>query len=268
MNSENIHTDAECTGLLQKLFDAYPAFLKTILPDSWRNSVYVNFFHPTAQQQYEEQKKVQENLKHLSKKKNDEKENLLSDFKQDFSNLDEKEEPNTLLGLCLWDIFSNNHSVIDSEGKEYDLGSFRGCAGFIADFLNVKKSEDDSVLNFDYMEFYMGTIWIRSRGNLGPFYEFIFTVLKNEGCDWKYSFPRMHLFKFESDEVTSPEEYDASEAMEQELKEKEIDEFQKALDDDYEKTLEEAKYKKPPETVLAYLKVYREFPEGHPQKYL
>ncbi|CAN5908484.1 hypothetical protein BH11GEM2_BH11GEM2_13210 [soil metagenome] len=38
-----------------------------------------------------------------------------------------------LVGLILWDVFSNSHSVVDADGVEFHLGSFRGSAGFIAE---------------------------------------------------------------------------------------------------------------------------------------
>ncbi len=46
------------------------------------------------------------------------------------------EEPAELLGLCLWDLFSDNHEVIAGDGRVVDLGFFRGSAGMIADFFD------------------------------------------------------------------------------------------------------------------------------------
>lgn len=37
-------------------------------------------------------------------------------------------KPVKLLGLCLWDVFSDNHDVIAADGRVVHLGSFRGSA--------------------------------------------------------------------------------------------------------------------------------------------
>lgn len=46
-----------------------------------------------------------------------------------------------LIGQALWDVFSNNHTVIDADGTAYDLGSFRASAGFIADSIKQQNEQ-------------------------------------------------------------------------------------------------------------------------------
>ncbi len=266
MEFENTHSDAECLGLLLKIRGGYSSFLNLIVPEGWRKSAFVEFFHPTAQQQYEEALIFIENLNKWHKSEKEEEPILLSDYSQDLSDVDEDKESLTLLGLCLWDIFSHNHSVVDEDGIEYDLGSFRGSAGFIAEFINEKVIDDSDWMNMDYMEFYMGTIWIDGRGNLQPFYEYIFSVLKKEKCDWKYSFPRMGLIRFQKEDTPALEDYDPGKAMEQEIEKTKVDDFQKELDHIYNEEFEEAKYNVPSPVVVAYKKIYGVFPDGHPQK--
>ena len=73
------------------------------------------------------------------------------------------DEPAELLGLCLWDVFSDNHQVIAADGRVVHLGSFRGSAGVIADFLEGpsgrEEMSDDGMWNAwdggDDMRFYM-----------------------------------------------------------------------------------------------------------------
>nr|MBK9652335.1 hypothetical protein [Bacteroidota bacterium] len=267
MNDENIYSESECIVLLNKTIKGYSEFIKAYCPHGWRKSECVKFFHPIAEQQLEEHKRIAENLKRFSKNRSDAKAVSLSEFEQDLSDVDEENEPRTLLGLCLWDIFSNNHSVKDAQGKEYDLGSFRGCASMIAELLNGAKDNNDSI-NFDYVDFYMGTIWIDSRGDLQPFYEYIFSVLKQEGCDWEYNFPRMGLINFNKEETIKPEDYNPEKALAIEMENKKVEEFQKELDRIHDEEYEEAKYKKPSATVLAYEKIYGDLPDGHPQKNL
>ena len=44
--------------------------------------------------------------------------------------LNEQDEATELVGLCLWDILSDNHDVIEPDGRLADIGSFRG-AGWL-----------------------------------------------------------------------------------------------------------------------------------------
>ena len=41
-----------------------------------------------------------------------------------------------VIGMALWDVFSDNHDVVGPDGVAYHLGSFRGSARFIAETLN------------------------------------------------------------------------------------------------------------------------------------
>ena len=61
-----------------------------------------------------------------------------------------------LVGECLWDVFSDSHEVVAPDGRVLDLGSFRASGGFLADVLNRQSGTD----RYDYIDFYMGTIWV------------------------------------------------------------------------------------------------------------
>ncbi len=132
------------------------------------------------------------------------------------------------MGLATYDIFSNNHKVIGSDGKIYDFGSFRGSGRFIADYFN--ETFDDLSQEYNYMDFYMGTIGIQSRANLMPFYEFIFSKLKELNCDWNYFFPRLFLIDpkkaFESAVDNNPENYDPEQAMLKEIESSKVEDLQ------------------------------------------
>lgn len=45
------------------------------------------------------------------------------------------EEVTELVGLCLWDVFSDNHDVIAADGRISDIGSFRGAGAFLDEHL-------------------------------------------------------------------------------------------------------------------------------------
>src|SRR3989442_13790213 len=85
-----------------------------------------------------------------------------------------------LVGLCLWDIFSDNHEVIAADGRVADIGSFRGAGAFLAEHLI---NDRDSWREGDYLRFYLGTIWISGRADLTRIYAMIFRLLKPTGAD-------------------------------------------------------------------------------------
>ena len=262
-------TDIKINELLNKIFDNSPSLLTSIAPKGWSQSEYANFLHPTAKQQYEESIRLTERLNKWTQEKNEVE--PLDNYKQDdLTNIPETEEFQYVLGLSVYDIFSNNHEVYNLEDNLiYDLGSFRGSGRFIADFINNKYSNK----KYEYLDFYMGTIWIRDRANLLPFYEFIFKIIKMKTCDWNYSFPRLFLLDLsneKSSDEENPELYSPEKSMNIELdminKEKETLEFQKELDSSFEKEYDDAKYKPLVIIVQAYKNVYGKLPNDHPQK--
>jgi len=50
--------------------------------------------------------------------------------------VDTEAEVRELVGLCLWDVFSDSHDVLASDGRRLELGSFRASGGFLAEVLN------------------------------------------------------------------------------------------------------------------------------------
>jgi len=274
MDENAAKTERECTELLNYPFSESDNLLSTLAPSGWQNSPYIRFFHPTAAQQLEEYNRIHKNLSGLLKKKEEkisEPAKTIADFEQDdVTSVNMKKEFILVLGLAIYDIFSTNHEVIASDGKIYDLGSFRGSGGFIAEFINEHFKEHSG--NYDYMDFYMGTIWIHSRADLLPFYEYIFDKLKRKNCGWKYSFPRMYLFDFknlrEDTKAENPEQYKPEEAALKEIEEaeneKQEQKLRDELDESYHKAFEEAKHQPPPPVVQAHKNIFGFFPDGFP----
>jgi hypothetical protein len=60
-----------------------------------------------------------------------------------------------LVGLCLWDTFSDNHEVIAADGRLADIGSFRGAGAFTDEHLT---RERNGCREGDYLRF----TWERS----------------------------------------------------------------------------------------------------------
>ncbi|MGC1721129.1 MAG: hypothetical protein WA746_19260 [Isosphaeraceae bacterium] len=50
------------------------------------------------------------------------------------------------------------------DGRVLDLGSFRASGGFLAEILNRQTGAE----HYDYLDFYMGTIWVAQRADLTP----------------------------------------------------------------------------------------------------
>ena len=261
----------EINRIINKIFDNSKRLLEVIAPNGWRNSVYVHFCHPTPEQQYRENIDQIKNINKIAK-------NHISveDFNpdkyilDDLTNISEDQEFQYVLGLSVYDIFSNNHEVYSNDNEVYNLGSFRGSGTFIANFLNSKNSGNKT---YDYLDFYMGTIWIENRSDLLPFYEYIFQILKNEGCDWEYCFPRLYLLDLNSNDNIDVEDsvnYKPEESLTKEIEilnnEKENEEFQHELDLAFEEDFENAKYQPLIPVVQAYKNIYKRLPQNHPQK--
>ena len=68
----------------------------------------------------------------------------------------------------------------------WTLGPFAGAGGFLADSINRQAGRRE----YDYIDFYMGTIWLAQRADLTPVYCMIFRRLKARGYDWTYHFPQ------------------------------------------------------------------------------
>jgi hypothetical protein len=175
-----------------------------------------------------------------------------------------------LVGLCLWDILSDNHDLILSDLRVVHLGSFRAAAGIISDFAAEERS-----IGFgsgeDYLDFYMGTWAIKNRNALKPIYRHIFARLRECGVDWKYSFPRLQVIRLELlEEHTGEnfESYDPSASFAAEHKEhaenEEYARMQEELEKLHQESIELARSKPPPETVQAYFEVFGKWPLGWP----
>ncbi len=162
--------------------------------------------------------------------------------------IEAESEVRELVGDCLWDIFSDSHEVVATgDDRVLNLGSFRSSGGFLADVLNRQTGSDD----YDYIHFYMGTIWVAQRADLTPVYRMIFRRLRDRGLDWIYHFPRLHAIDFRPlkealDREREPEwlNYSPSEALakeeEQKQHDQELAELRESLDAGYREAVEEA----------------------------
>ena len=270
-----------------------PALIAELCPEGWENSPLFACYYPTPRMRYEESLNWSRNFKRLGLPGQTKQE----EPREGAKGLPDKPEPSfeeyllqnplaqvvispqvaiqkpaKLLGLCLWDIFSNNHEVIAADGRIVDLGSFRGSAGVISDFYESLPALDNADLRdadgSGYMDFYMGTYCLGKRADLTPIYRVIFRRLKALGADWSYSFPRLHLIDFSGCKNDSSASYDPSTAFQKEAeriaKASEVTAMRRKLDRELQSAKRKARTQKPPATVASYQAVYGKFPIGWP----
>lgn len=255
--------DYESESLIIGLFQALPEMMADVAPSGFTNSELIYVFHPTKEQQYKEYCNIPSRFQDKPIKSCDQFIIELED-----SEIEEEYEIISIYGDCIWDIFSNNHTVYNQNLESYDLGSFRGSGRFIADVIDKMKLIPEKP--FNYMDFYMGSFVAEQRANLVPVYEFIFKKLKSKKIDWEYYFPRIGIVNFDNpaDEDKSMKDYDPGisiqKQLEKEQKKEEVNKLRKDIDNIYKEEFDKAHYSAPAQVVQAYYQVYGHWPKGHP----
>ncbi len=272
--------EQEIVALLDRLFPhgfAGADVQQELTPEGWQASPLARAFHPTVEQQWKEAVRMHRNLQELTRNRAEpdaKPEPTLDEIVRDHIEpvWEPERELRELVGLCLWDVFSDNHEVIGPDGRVADTGSFRGSGGFIADYLNVRLGTSQ----YDYIDFYMGTIWLVGRTDLFPVYRLIFQRLKTQGGAWRYHFPRLFVADMRPlldemrNEAGRPEwkTYSPSQAIAQETEHQRHDEelarLRQELDDAHRAEVERARTHPPPTIVRAYEAAYGHFPQGWP----
>jgi hypothetical protein len=279
----NFDTDSFSEADLEAEFDrlfpqgfAGPDVLQELAPAGWENSPLLAVFHPSLAQSYEETLRLHRNVCAL--RRPDDRHPLpleptFDEVARDFRErpVETVREVRELVGQCLWDLFSDGHQVTATDGRVLDLGSFRASGGFLAEILNRQTGAE----HYDYLDFYMGTIWVAQRADLTPVYQMIFRRFQGRRLDWIYHFPKLYAvdlrpLKEALDEKHDPDwlNYSPSEALAKEEEAKEQDknlaELRETLEEGYRESIEEALKGPPPTTVRAYKAIYGCFPRGWP----
>ncbi len=279
----NFDTDSFSEADLEAEFDrlfpqgfAGPDVLQELAPAGWENSPLLAVFHPSLAQSHEETLRLHRNVCAL-RGPNDPHplppEPTFDEVARDFRErpVETVREVRELVGQCLWDLFSDGHQVTATDGRVLDLGSFRASGGFLAEILNRQTGAE----HYDYLDFYMGTIWVAQRADLTPVYQMIFRRFQGRRLDWIYHFPKLYAvdlrpLKEALDENHDPDwlNYSPSEALAKEEEDKEQDknlaEMRETLEEGYRRSIEEALKGPPPTTVRAYKAIYGCFPRGWP----
>lgn len=272
----------ELHALFDRLFPhgfAGPDVLEEIAPGGWELSPLLACFHPSVERLHDERVLMHRNLedRRLLRRRRDggvravsSPEPTLDDVRNGYapSVVQQDAEVTELVGLCLWDTFSDNHEVIAADGRLADLGSFRGAGAFIDEHLT---RDFDGWREGDYLRFYMGTIWIAQRADLAPVYAMIFSRLKAAGADWVYRFPELAMVELpwrDDSPAPSAPEYSVSRSAVAELdaqrRRTEVDRFRAELEDANARAREEALDREPPATIRAFRQVFGRDPRGWP----
>jgi hypothetical protein len=255
--------------------------LNEIAPDGWQYSSLLSCFHPSAEQVFKERLQIHHNIEGFIKgmqKKSDQAihvprpepifEEIRAEWKETPVNV--AHEVTELVGHCLWDVFSDNHDVVASDGRLVDIGSFRGASAFLDGYLKRASGGIPALKVSNYMHFYMGTIWIGGRADLTVVYTMIFRRLKRLGLDWIYNFPEIQMvdFKPQRVELEDPLVYSPSESwkasQEEEQHQVEVEKMQAELNEINIQSHKEAMDLPVPSTVHGYQYVYGRSPQGWP----
>jgi hypothetical protein len=250
--------------------------IQQIAPAGWEASPLLAVNHPSVERVYEESLQFHRNLASLrgaDKDRTRVPEPTFDEVSREYkaTPVEAKREVRELVGKCLWDIFSDNHEVIAADGRRLDLGSFRASGGFLADMLNRQAQTSE----YDYIDFYLGTMWLAGRADLTPMYRMIFRRLLARDMEWVYHFPRLMLVDFrplkaalDAQDKPEWENYDPSEVLEKEAenrrRDEEIADLRQSLHESHREAVEAAHDAPPPPTVRAYQEVYGSLPEGWP----
>lgn len=276
-------TDADLHAFFDRLFPhgfAGADVLAEIAPDGWEQSPLLACFHPSLEQRYDEAVQLHRNVEKLSRamrrkdaperepRPEPTRDEIRSEYRAEPVNV--QEEVTELVGLCLWDVFSDNHDVIAADGRAVDIGSFRGAGAFLDEHLNRGQEDRWRGREGDYLRFYMGTIWISRRADLMPVYAMIFRRLRTLGAAWQYQFPQLYLTELDPRDlgVDQPPSYSVSESAAAEVKAQkrraETARMRADIDELNAQARERALDQETPATVRAYRQVYGRDPRGWP----
>ena len=255
-----------------------------LCPDGWQVSHLRLALHPSSEQLWEEYCRISENLNRLRR---DRPPDPPLDREAFFLDLEAKPcpapEPDQvelahLVGLCLWDILSDNHDLVCPDGRVRHMGSFRRVGGLLYEWIDGSQDAPEPEIDFadwrnwdmGYMDYFMGTIHVGGRTDLSPVYRMIFKRLRDAGYGWRYTFPRLQAIRLSGpgNEPVDLASYDPSESFAREQEEAEREKENARLQEDLERVhrdaLEEAKLQPPPPTVSAFRNVFDHWPEGWP----
>jgi len=272
---------------LDALFDALfpqgavgPDVVAEIAPEGWEQSPLLACFHSPVERVFEEAVAIHRNVESFltawshgrstTEPQTSRPEPTVEEVRRDYqpTPVQQEEELTELIGLCLWDIFSDNHDVVAADGRIVDIGSFRSASAFLDEYLT--RDRHQSWCEGNHMRFYMGTTCVSGRADLTPVYAMIFRRLRALGTEWVYHFPEIHLIDVRGlraeDEGARP--YSVSQGavaeVEAQKRQAKFERLRADLARSNTEARETAMDQPPPATVRAYRQVYGRDPRGWP----
>jgi hypothetical protein len=269
------HDHETCTAFLKGFLpDTRAALRDALAPEGWTNSPLSDYAFSAPDEQEAQARDAMDEVNEMlggagEEAMDDDVQEMMFEHMHDRDPSPEVDDTGAcdVMGMALWDVFSDNHDVVDPDGVAYHLGSFRGSAGTIAEVLNETYGLGR---RYTYIDFYMGTSLVEDDEPFRPVYEWIFRRLYERDCDWHYTFPRLYLVSFDRSEDApgDPAAYDPSASVERDLdreeNEEEIEELREELDRMHREAVEKAQDEPPPLFVQAYETVFGEWPSGWP----
>ena len=134
--------------------------LDELAPEGWEQMPLLGCFHPSIDQSYDEAVRLHRNIEALRDVRHHpdgiaqavdavSPERTMEAVRREYrpTRIESQEELMELVGLCLWDVFSDNHDVLDADDRVADVGSFRGAGAFLDEYLT--RGQDSLAIELD-----------------------------------------------------------------------------------------------------------------------
>src|SRR5437762_4321972 len=188
-------SDAELRGFLNGLFPrglAGPDVVAEVAPEGWDRSPLLGCFHPSVEQVFEEEKRGRrESLHNEARRDVDPNADYVTAPRSKLREVRSQWEPQPvrpidelgeLMGLCLWDVFSDGHVVVAADGRAADFGPFAESSKFLDRYVGGEIcSSGRKCFGFSW-----GTHTLAKRADLTSIFAMIFHRLRSAGGEWVY----------------------------------------------------------------------------------
>jgi hypothetical protein len=274
--------DAELRAFMDALFPygvAGADVLGEIAPEGWERSPLLACFHPSLEQVFQERVRVHRDIESLLARWRREKssprdeapspeptfESVRREYRPQPVRPDD--ELRELMGLCLWDVFSDGHIVIAADSRAVDIGACRAASVFLDEYVGGDTHPSRCK---DLPRFYLGTNSISRRADLTHVHRMIFRRLRSLGADWFYRLRAYGPADFGSWRKTreSAERHSRTQAVADCVRRRErqkvVEWFRAEFGAETARAVEEIVNRPPPATVRAYRQVCGGNPDGWP----
>jgi hypothetical protein len=190
-------SDAELREFLNRLFPHGVAgrdVMSEVAPDGWKRSPMLAAFHPSVEQVFKEELRWCrdfESQHNELRRDDDPKAEYVRVPRPKLRHVRRQWQPqpvrpgdelNELMGLCLWDVFSDGHVVVAGDGRAADFGPFCESSNFLDQYVGGEIcSSGRKCFGFSW-----GTHTLAKRADLTGVFAMIFRRLRSAGAEWVY----------------------------------------------------------------------------------